>query len=221
MTGRTEIDSLGEPHPSRGEEIANTLSHGIGLLAALVVCPLLIFKAAVQKQSLWGFFCAVVFSLSLVSMYLASSLYHALPQGEYKRVLRTLEHCAILLLIAGTYTPFTLVAIQGRLGWLLFGIIWSLAAVGIYFQYQENTKHRWLPGVLYLSMAWLIVIAFVPLSASVPFAGLMWLLSGGIIYTAGMGFFAARGVPYCHFVWHLFVMAGSLCHFIAVWRYVL
>ncbi len=219
MLSMNEIIAPQEPNPSQGQEIANTVSHGIGLAVALVVCPLLILKAAKHGQP-WGPFSAVLFATSVVSMYLASSLYHALPQGRSKRVLRTLEHCAILVLIAGTYAPFTLVAIGGWVGTSLFVLVWILAVAGIYIEFRGRAIHRWLPGVLYLCMAWIIVLAIVPLSRSVPLGGLMWLLAGGVVYTAGMGFFAARYVPYCHFVWHLFVMAGTACHFIAVWRYV-
>lgn len=219
MPSMNEILAPQEPNPSLGQEIANTVSHGIGLAVALVVCPLLILKAEKQGQP-WGLFSAVLFAISVVSMYLASSLYHALPQGRNKCVLRTLEHCAILVLIAGTYTPFTLVAIRGWVGISLFVLVWILAVVGICVEFQGPANHRWLPGVLYLCMAWLIVLAIVPLSKSISLGGLVWLLAGGIAYTAGMGFFAARYVPYCHFVWHLFVMAGTACHFIAVWRYV-
>lgn len=215
----TEISASFEPRPSLGEEIANSVSHGAGLLVALVAGPLLIARAAGHDKP-WGVLGASVFVLAIVAMYAASTLYHALPQGRGKRVFRTLEHSAIFLLIAGTYTPVTLIAIRGTWGGSLFVLVWLLAVVGILLKTVATTRHRWLPGVLYLALAWLIVVAIKPLSLSVPFAGLMWLLAGGIAYTVGMAFFAARRVPYCHFVWHLFVLAGTTCHFIAVWRYV-
>jgi hemolysin III len=202
-----------------GEEIANSVSHGVGLLVALVAGPLLIAHA-VGNDKTCGAVGASVFVAAVLSMYAASTLYHALPPGRAKRVFRTLEHCAIFLLIAGTYTPVTLIAIGGVWSWTLFGLVWSLAGAGMLFKTAATTRYRWLPGVLYLAMAWLIVVAFRPLSHSLPFAGLMWLLAGGIAYTVGMSFFAARRVPYCHFVWHLFVLAGTTCHFIAVWAYV-
>jgi len=209
-----------EPHPTTGEEIANSVSHGAGLVVSLVACPLLIARAAAHNFP-WGTISASVFATTIVVMYLSSTLYHALPQGRGKLVFRRLEHCAIFLLIAGTYTPFTLGPLRGVWGWTILGLVWTLAAVGIVLQCTARTKHRWLPGVLYLSMAWLIIVAIRPLSQHVPQAGLMWLLGGGIAYTVGMAFFAARYVPYCHFVWHLFVMAGTLCHFVAVWSYVI
>jgi hemolysin III len=211
-----ENNPAAEPRPPFGEEVANSVSHGAGLLAALAAGPPLIAHA-VKNNKAWGVIGACVFVASIVAMYLASTHYHALPQGRSKRLLRTLEHCAIFVLIAGTYTPVTLIAIRGGWGWTLFGLVWCLATVGILLNTVTTTRHRWLPGVLYLALAWLIIFAIRPLSLSMPFAGLMWLLGGGIAYTVGMAFFAARRVPYCHFVWHLFVMAGTTCHFIAVW----
>ncbi len=196
------------------------MSHGVGVLAVLVAGPLLIAQAFVTDRA-WGVIGASIFVAAILAMYLSSTLYHALPQGRGKRLLRTMEHCAIFVLIAGTYTPVTLVAIRGRWGWALFALVWFLAAVGILLNTVTTTKYRWLPGVLYLALAWMILVAIRPLSHSVPFKGVMWLLGGGIAYTVGMAFFAARRVPYCHFVWHLFVLAGTTCHFIAVWFYVL
>jgi len=165
-----------EPRPSFGEEIANSVSHGAGLLVALVAGPLLIAHA-VDTDRAWGVIGVSVFVAAIVVMYLASTLYHAFPQGRGKRLLRTLEHCAIFVLIAGTYTPVTLIAIRGVWGWALFGVVWFLAAVGILLNTVTTARYRWLPGVLYLALAWLIVIALGPLAHSMPFAGLMWLLA--------------------------------------------
>jgi hemolysin III len=215
----TEISDASEPRPPLGEEIANSVSHGVGLLVALVAGPLLVARAIGQGEP-WGAIGVSVFVASIVAMYAASTLYHALPPGRAKRVFRTLEHCAIFVLIAGTYTPVTLIAIRGTWGWAIFGLVWLLTVAGILLKTVATIKYRWLPGVLYLALAWLIVVAIGPLSHSVPFASLMWLLAGGIAYTVGMAFFAARRVPYCHFVWHLFVLAGTTCHFIAVWLFV-
>jgi len=215
----TENSVSSEPRPSLGEEIASSVSHGAGLLVALIAGPMLITRAVGHGKP-WGVVSAAVFAASIVAMYLASALYHALPQGRGKRVFRTLEHCAIFLLIARTYTPVTLVAIRGVWGWTLFGLVWGLAAAGILIKSLATTNLRWLPGVLYLALAWMVVVAIRPLSLSLPFPGLMWLLGGGISYTIGMAFFAARQIPYCHFVWHLFVLAGTTCHFVAVWYFV-
>jgi len=209
-----------ETRPTVGEEVASSVSHGAGLVAALIAGPLLIARAATHGHP-WGTISASVFAATIVVMYLASTLYHALPLGPAKRTFRRLEHGAIFLLIAGTYTPFTLVALPGAWGWTMFGLVWLLAAVGILLKAVATTRHRWLPGVLYLALAWLILIAIRPLSLHVAHAGLMWLLAGGIAYTVGMAFFSAKQLPYSHFVWHLFVLAGTSCHFVAVWRYVI
>ena len=206
--------------PSKGEEIANSVSHGVGFLLALLMGSLLISRAVGHDKD-WGTTSASVFVVTLVAMYLASTLYHAMPPGRSKRVFRTLEHSAIFLLIAGTYTPLTLVAVRGVLGWSLFGLVWILAGLGILLKAVATTNRRWLPGVLYLALAWLIVIAIRPLSFQVAPAGLAWLLAGGVAYTIGVAFFSARRVPYCHFVWHLFVMTGTACHFVALWQYVI
>ena len=163
---------------------------------------------------------ACVFSTTIVLLYLASTLYHALPAGRAKRVFRILEHSAIYLLIAGTYTPFTLGVLSGAWGWTLFGIVWTLAAAGVVLKASSRKPHPILSTVLYLAMGWVIVIAIDPMFARVPTAGLLWLLAGGVAYTAGVAFFAADSrLRYGHLVWHLFVMAGTACHFYAVFRY--
>lgn len=208
-----------EPTPTLGEEIANSVSHGVGLLAALVVGPLLVARAIGHSKP-WGGVGASVFAISIAVMYFASTLYHVLPPGRGKRVFRTMEHCAIFLLIAGTYTPVAIVAMRGVWGWALLTVVWMLAIVGVLLKSLTSTRHRWLPAVLYLALAWLIVIAIGPLAAKIQFAGLAWLLAGGLSYTVGIAFFAAKTVPYCHFVWHLFVLAGTACHFVAIWGYV-
>jgi hemolysin III len=170
-----EKNASSEPQPSPREEVANSVSHGVGLVVALVAGPLLIARAAAHGRP-WGTISASVFVATIVAMYLASTLYHALPLGQAKRAFRKLEHGAIFLLIAGTYTPFTLVSLRGAWGWTIFGLVWLLAAVGIVLKAVATTRHRWLPGVLYLAMAWIILVAVRPLSLSVPHAGLMWLL---------------------------------------------
>lgn len=208
-----------EPRPSLGEEIANSVSHGLGLLVALIAGPLLVARSVVHDKP-WVVVSASIYAASIVVMYLASTVYHALPPGRGKRVFRTMEHCAIFLLIAGTYTPVTIVALRGVWGWSLLALVWLLSTIGILLKSVASTRHRWLPAVLYLALAWLIVVAIGPLSARIPLAGMMWLLAGGIAYTVGVAFFAAKSVPYCHFIWHLFVLAGTTCHFIAIWGYV-
>jgi hemolysin III len=192
----TERCAIPEPQLSQSEELANSVSHGVGLLAAVVAGPFLVARA-VEHAKPWGPISAGVFVGAIVATYFASTFYHALPQGPAKRAFRKLEHCAIFLLIAGTYTPFTVVALRGRLGW---------------------TRHRWLPGVLYLWLGWIGIVAIRPLSLQLSPDAFWWLLGGGVAYTVGMAFFAAYRVPFCHFVWHLFVLVGTACHFVAVWQ---
>ncbi len=204
--------------PSRGEEIANSVSHGVGLVAALAAAPFLVVHA-VRRGGTGAIVGASVFAATVVLLYLASTLYHALPRNRAKRVFQVIDHGAIFLLIAGTYTPFTLGVLRGAWGWTLFGLVWGLAAVGVVLKAVGRLQQRTLSTLLYLGMGWLILIAIRPLWLRVPLSGLLWLLLGGIAYTAGLAFFAAKGVRYSHFVWHVFVLAGTACHFFAVLWY--
>ena len=204
---------------SQGEEIANSISHGIGLLATLGGTPFLIMHAARYGDA--GFFVGTsLFSATIILLYLASTLYHALPMGKAKRVFRVIEHSAIFLLIAGTYTPFTLGVLSGAWGWTLFGVVWGLAAIGVALKVLNKASHPIVSTGLYLLMGWLIVIAVDPLFAKVPASGLLWLIAGGLSYTAGVAFFATDSrLRYGHLIWHLFVIAGTVCHYFAVLWY--
>jgi hemolysin III len=204
---------------SQAEEIANSISHGIALVAALIGTPFLIKQAA--RHGDVGFVVgASLFSATAIFLYLASTLYHALPVGKTKRVFRILEHSAIFLLIAGTYTPFTLGVLQGSWGWILLTTIWILAAVGVVLKVFCRTSFPILSTALYLLMGWLVVIAVDPLMAKMPIQGLLWLTAGGVSYTLGVVFFALDSrLRYGHFVWHLFVIAGTTCHYFAVLWY--
>ena len=204
---------------SQAEEIANSISHGLGLLAALVGTPFLIMHAARYGDA--GFIVgASVFSATMIFLYLASTLYHVLPMGKAKGVFRVIEHSAIFLLIAGTYTPFTLGVLRGAWGWTLFGVVWGLAAVGVALKVFDKASHPILSTGLYLLMGWVVVIALNPLLARMPTAGLLWLLAGGLSYTAGVVFFATDSrLQYGHLIWHLFVIAGTACHYFAVLWY--
>ena len=203
---------------SIGEEIANSVSHGVGLVGALVVTPILIVVASRSAGAI-GVVAASVFGATIILMYLMSTLYHAFPESRAKRVFNVLDHSAIYVLIAGTYTPFTLVVLGGGWGWSLFGVVWGLAAVGVVFKSIGRLRHPVLSTTIYIVMGWLIIIAIKPLSAQVPLWGMVWLGAGGMAYTLGVAFFAARGLRYSHLVWHLFVLAGTTCHFIAVLKY--
>ena len=204
---------------SQAEEIANSISHGVGLVAALVGTLFLIVHAARHGDGIF-IVGTSVFAATMVLLYLASTLYHALPMSKAKSVFRVVEHSAIFLLIAGTYTPFTLGVLRGVWGWTLFGLVWGLAVTGVALKAFNRMSHPIFSTGLYLLMGWLILIAVNPLSDRVPASGLLWLVAGGVAYTAGVAFFAADSrLRYGHFIWHLFVMAGTTCHYFAVLWY--
>jgi hemolysin III len=204
---------------SRGEEIANSISHGVGFLLAALGLPILII-GAIQRQSAAAVVGAAIFGGTVVLLYLTSALYHALPHNRAKQVFQILDHSAIFLLIAGTYTPFTLGVLRGAWGWSLFGVIWGLALFGVALKSIGGIRFPVLSTALYVAMGWLGLIAFRPLWLYLPAEGLAWLISGGLAYTAGVGFFAVDNIRrYAHFVWHLFVLAGTSCHFVAVLLY--
>jgi len=203
---------------SLGEEIANSISHGIGLMAAIAALPILMVAAAKQGDTA-AIIGASVFGATMILLYLSSTLYHALPASKAKRLFQVLDHAAIFLLIAGTYTPFTLGVLYGAWGWTLFGLVWGIAIIGIILKATTWDRFQSLSTYMYLAMGWLVVIAIVPLWNNMPLWGLFWLLCGGLSYTAGVLFFAADRLPYFHFVWHLFVIMGTACHFVAVLYY--
>lgn len=203
---------------SLGEEIANSISHGVGAVAALIAVPILI-AAASRRGDGKDLFAAIVFATTVVLLYATSTVYHALPVNKAKRVFRVLDHSAIYLLIAGTYTPFTLGVLRGAWGWTLLGLVWSLALLGIVVKATGDFRHPRLSTTLYVGMGWLAIIAARPLLLHVHPAGVLWLLAGGIAYTTGVAFFAADRLRYAHLVWHLFVLAGTCCHFLAVLWY--
>lgn len=202
---------------SLGEEIANSVSHGVGLLAAVFTLPVLVGNAA-RRGDAAGIMGASVFAAAVVALYLTSTLYHALPRNRAKRIFRVLDHGAIFFLIAGTYTPFTLGVLRGSWGWTLLGLVWGVALAGVVLKAVGRVRHPILSTCLYLGQGWL-GLAIPPLWLSMSPAGLMWLLAGGLAYTAGVAFFAATRIRYGHFVWHLFVLAGTICHFFAVLWY--
>jgi hemolysin III len=209
---------LRERTQSLGEEIANSVSHGVGFLAAVAAAPFLVLSA-VQHGGAARIVGASVFAATMVLLYLTSTLYHALPNNRAKRIFQVLDRAAIFLMIAGTYTPFTLGVLRGVWGWTLFGLVWGLALAGVVLTAVGGVQYPKLSTFLYLAMGWLILIAVKPLWLRVPSWGLFWLLAGGIAYTVGVVFYAAKRVRYSHFVWHLFVITGTACHFIAVLRF--
>lgn len=204
---------------SQNEELANCISHGIGLIAAIIGAPFLISHAAYYGDS--KFIVGVsVFSLTTILLYLASTAYHIVPIGKAKRILNVIDHSIIFLLIAGTYTPFTLGVLRGAWGWTLFGLVWSLASVGILLKIFNKISHPVLSNGLYLLMGWIVVIAIEPLLSRMSHAGLLWLLAGGLFYTVGVIFYITDSrIKYGHLIWHLFVMAGTTSHYFAILWY--
>jgi len=204
--------------PGRGEDIANSLTHGVG--AVLAVAGLVVLALSASRggtaSSVVG---CVVFGATLVLLYSASTLYHSLGHGRAKAVLRALDHSAIFLLIAGTYTPFTLVSLRGPWGWSLFGVVWGLAVAGIALRLTLRRRPTALFVALYLAMGWCVVVAAKPLLAAVAPGGIALLVAGGLAYSLGVVFYAWRR-PYHHAIWHAFVLAGSAFHYAAVLRYV-
>jgi len=202
-----------------GEELANSLSHGLGLLLAIAGLPVLLVRAD-HVGSGYALAGALVFGVSAMLLYLASTLYHAIPQPRVKAILRALDHAAIYVLIAGTYTPITLGVLRGGWRWGLFGLIWGLALAGLLFKALGGLRFPHLSTVLYLAMGWVGVIAIHPLWVHMQAGGLIWLAAGGLAYTLGVVFFVLdEKIHYSHFIWHLFVLAGTTCHFFAVLLY--
>ncbi len=204
---------------TRGEEIANSVSHGAGLVASIVATPFIVLHA-IERGEIRYLVGVSIFAATMVMLYLGSTLYHALYPGRLKHIFRIIEHSAIYLLIAGTYTPFTLGILFGPWGWTMLVLIWSLAAIGVALKVFNRMSHPVVSTILYLLMGWLIVIAADPLFTRLPAAGIAWLVAGGLAYTAGTVFFVADArLRYGHFIWHWFVIAGTTCHYFAVYWY--
>lgn len=203
---------------SLSEEMANSISHGIGFLAAVALTPVLIINA----DSVTAIVAVSVFGATMMLLYLASTLYHAFPASGVKKLFQVFDHAAIFLLIAGTYTPFTLIVLKGAWGWTLFGVVWGLALMGVLLKSIYPGKNGRLSLALYIGMGWLAVVAVEPLVKHLPTAGLLWLLAGGIMYTSGVAFYAMdHRIRYGHFIWHLFVLAGTACHVAVILGYVI
>ncbi|HVF38944.1 MAG TPA: hemolysin III family protein [Gemmatimonadaceae bacterium] len=196
--------------------IANSVTHGVGLMASLVAAPVLI-NAAVNQNDPWRVVGVTVYAVSLVLLYAASTAYHSFPRSNATTLLRTLDHSAIYLLIAGSYTPFALGPLRGPWGWSLLAAVWTMALVGVALKTLKGFGSKTLTTTVYIVMGWLSVVAIKPLITLVGPAGFWWLLAGGLCYTGGVVFYATdKRVRYGHAVWHVFVLAGSTCHFFAV-----
>ncbi|MBL8259180.1 MAG: hemolysin III family protein [Candidatus Competibacteraceae bacterium] len=214
------IRQLHPPRYTLGEEIANSLTHGLGVVFGIAALAVLIAFASLRGDA-WHIVGCSVFGAALILLYTTSTLYHSIPLPEVKAVLRTLDHSAIFILIAGTYTPFLLVNLRGPWGWSLLGLIWGLTLLGIALRIARGRQSmRWAVG-LYIVMGWAVVIAIEPLADSVAPGGLLLLLLGGLAYTLGVGFYLWKRLPYHHAIWHMFVLAGSMFHFFAILFYVI
>ncbi len=197
------------------EDLANSVTHGLGLLASLVAAPTLVAISAAEGTA-WHVATSVVYGISLVGLYAVSTLHHAIVHPRAKRFFQVLDHCAIYLLIAGSYTPIMLVAVRGGVGWTLLTVVWTLAVAGIVFKAFFTGRFAGLSTAVYLLMGWLCLVAIQPLQRILPTASVAWLVAGGLAYTVGTLFYHARRLSYSHALWHLFVLAGSAFHYIAI-----
>lgn len=219
MNNRATAIIFAERPQTLGEEIANAISHGLGFLLALASLPILVVMASRHGTAL-NIVAVSIFSVTMILLYLSSTLYHALPEGKVKDVLARVDHAAIYLFIAGSYTPFALGVLHGATGWTLFAAVWAMAAAGIAVKLMDMLKHPlWSTG-LYVAMGWSALLAAGPLIHAMPTTGLLWLLAGGVAYTLGaIVFIFDSRAKYMHFAWHLFVLAGTTCHFFAALWY--
>ncbi|WP_150267580.1 PAQR family membrane homeostasis protein TrhA [Paenibacillus tepidiphilus] len=205
---------------SRREEVANAITHGIGTVLSIAALVLLVVYASLEGTA-WHVVSFSIYGTTMLLLYLNSTLVHSLKEGKWKDLFEFFDHSSIYLFIAGTYTPFLLVAIRGPLGWSLFGIIWGIALFGVLFKAFFVKRFLFMSTIFYIAMGWLIVIAWSPLAAVVASGGMTLLVAGGLLYTLGTIFYVWRGFPFHHAVWHMFVLAGSVTHFFAVLIYLL
>ena len=205
---------------SLSEEIASSVTHGIGVLLALAAFTVMVIFAALRGTA-WHVVACAVYGATLVLMFTTSTLYHSLPWPRTKAVLKVIDHSAIYLLIAGTYTPFLLGPMRGPWGWTLFGVIWGLALGGVIFKLFFAGRYKLVSTLVYVGMGWMVLVAIRPLCQTLSRGGLLWLVAGGLFYTAGTIFYLNRRIPFNHAVWHAFVLGGSLCHFFSVMLYVI
>ena len=208
---------MSQPSPAfdHREELVNALTHGLGVLLSIGGGAVLITLASIHAGAR-EVVSVSIFAASLVLRYPASPLYHAARHPDLKRRLKILDHCAIFLLIAGTYTPFTLAAMRGPWGWSLFGVIWGMAVFGIVLKLFFTGRYKAISTATYIGMGWLVLIALVPLTRALEPTALAWLIGGGVLYTAGTVFYHNERIPHAHGIWHLFVLGGSISHFAAV-----
>ena len=211
---------MDKPQVDIPSEIASALTHGLGAAAALAGGAVLITLAAIHGDA-WQLGASIVFGVTLLLLYVASTLYHSIQHPAAKARLKVFDHCAIYLLIAGTFTPFTLIGLRGPWGWGLFIAIWTLAVFGVAFKLFSTGRFKLLSTVIYIAMGWLVIVAIKPMLVALDGWTLGWLLAGGVFYTLGTFFYHRETIRFSHAIWHMFVIAGSVCHFIAVTAQVL
>jgi len=214
MLATNEINKKA-PMYSLGEELANSITHGVGAVLSLVGLTVLIVLAAIYGDA-WRVVSFSIYGLTSIILYLISTLYHSFPQPRVKRIFRTLDHAAIYLLIAGTYTPFMLIAVRGALGWTLLAVVWGLAVLGVIWKLFFMGRLKYIATGAYLLMGWIAVLAIKPMLASLSTAGISLIVAGGILYSLGVIFYVWRKLPYNHAIWHVFVLVASICHFFAM-----
>ena len=202
---------------SIGEEYANAITHGLGAALLIAVSPFLLIEAS--RHGAMAAVSASIFAGTAILLYIASSLYHAIRPGRLKQAVQIVDHSAIFLLIAGTYTPFMLGVLRGGWGWSLFGVVWGLGLLGILKELFASQRGQAVSILLYLAIGWLVIVAIVPMVTHMRFGGLVLVAGGGLAYTVGVVFYAIQRVPYFHTIWHFFVLAGTTCHFFAVMNY--
>ncbi|WP_407408356.1 hemolysin III family protein [Peribacillus sp.] len=205
---------------TKKEEVFNAITHGIGVLLSIAALVLLIIFSAHQGSASL-IVISIIYGVSMLLLYVASTLVHSFPEGKLKDLFEIFDHSAIYIFIAGTYTPIMLLVIQGALGWTLLGVVWGVAVVGVIFKAFFVKKFLYLSTILYIAMGWMIVLAWGPLTNTMPAAGIQLLIAGGLLYTFGAIFYVWRGFPFHHAVWHLFVLAGSVAHFFVVLLYII
>ena len=212
---------LGLPIYTLGEELMNSITHGVGALLGVVALVMCVVKSALASNT-YGVVSGAIYGATLIVLYTMSCLYHALGVNRAKKVFQTFDHCSIFLLIAGTYTPITLVAMRGWVGWTVFGIVWAAAVVGITFNGINVKKYRVMSMICYIAMGWVIVLFFPEFIRTVPSAGVRMIFWGGVVYTIGAVIYGfGKKAKYIHSIWHFFVLAGSIIHFLAIYLYVL
>lgn len=203
---------------TRGEEVANAVTHGIGAGLSVAALVLLVVFAE-NKGDKWYVLSYTIYGVSLLLLYLESTLYHSITNMKVKKLFRIFDHASIYLLIAGTYTPFTLTVLRPTVGWIIFGIVWTLAIAGIIMKVFWIGRFNVISTLIYIGMGWIIIFAMKRLMMLLPTAGIVLLFAGGIIYTAGAVLYLIDRIPYNHAIWHLFVMGGSICHFLCILLY--